>query len=511
MATGQPPWHTLNLRTPVALINWVKRTEGPPPLPEGLSPLLTNFLLRCFQRDPNKRATAKQLLSDPFVAKYQGELAPPKVSTPGSDEESVSDIDNLSRSAAIERIRRASHSDFSARSTSASNSNNSPSSASDQSSATSRSPRSPHSPRAAATATANPVHGNGKIISSRQSEESNRIAVPPVRTLRAGQPASNNQDSGSMFPARTPKPAPLEAQQQQANGGINGVGGGGIGRDLGAGVAGQRQASPRAGGGNVSTPNRPSYPLPLQHGRGDAVAITALAIATAGLEPSTSASPSVAVGRTPRLTTPTRRQSGGGNRTGSASPNPFGGRRRSLDSPSPRSKAATLSTHAALPATVTGKKAEAEPSDQMHDHVGNGAERGRGGTEFRDTDETIIMGPDEGRAEVSSRGLDGARVRRGSCTFHKGGNSDMEGDSAEKIDATRGTAGGDPADSGEAVAQPDVTPGVTMSAGGVQVHGESARLKPRRSGRGERPCIGGGEVNTTSATTAAAVVAAGWR
>ncbi|CAN0527784.1 unnamed protein product, partial [Ectocarpus sp. 8 AP-2014] len=69
MATGQPPWHTLNLRTPVALINWVKRTEGPPPLPDSLSQPLTKFLLRCFERDPSKRATAKELLSDPFVAK----------------------------------------------------------------------------------------------------------------------------------------------------------------------------------------------------------------------------------------------------------------------------------------------------------------------------------------------------------------------------------------------------------------------------------------------------------
>lgn len=109
MATGQPPWHTLNLRTPVALVNWVKNSDGPPPLPEDLSPALTRFLLRCFERDPNKRATAQDLLADPFVTKRPGKV----LKSPGSDGDSVSDIDNLSRTAAIARIRRASCSDCS--------------------------------------------------------------------------------------------------------------------------------------------------------------------------------------------------------------------------------------------------------------------------------------------------------------------------------------------------------------------------------------------------------------
>ena len=104
MATGHPPWHTLNLRTPVALINWVKSTDGPPPLPESLSPPLTAFLLRCFERDPAERATAKQLLSDPFVTRRHETV--PKSSA--SDTDNVSEIDHLSRAAAIARIRRAS-------------------------------------------------------------------------------------------------------------------------------------------------------------------------------------------------------------------------------------------------------------------------------------------------------------------------------------------------------------------------------------------------------------------
>lgn len=107
MATGQPPWHTLNLRSPVALINWVKRTNGPPPLPDDLSKPLNNFLLRCFVRDPEKRATARQLLSDPFIVRRDH---PDKDDAVGSPD-SVSHIDNLSRTAAIARIRRASYSE----------------------------------------------------------------------------------------------------------------------------------------------------------------------------------------------------------------------------------------------------------------------------------------------------------------------------------------------------------------------------------------------------------------
>lgn len=147
MATGQPPWHTLNLRTPVALLNWVKRTEGPPPLPEGLSSRLTKFLLRCFERDPKKRATAKDLLSDPFVSKRHGEV----LKHSASDADSVSDIANLSRTAAIARMRRASCSDCSR-----------PSSAGDSSCASDSTPGSPRSAQQArGTAAAAAGHAGG--------------------------------------------------------------------------------------------------------------------------------------------------------------------------------------------------------------------------------------------------------------------------------------------------------------------------------------------------------------
>lgn len=112
MATGHPPWHTLNLRTPIALVNWVECNDGPPPMPECLSPSLKRFLLRCFERDPTNRATAKQLLSDPFVVNRQHGTASGRSSV--SDAVGmVSEIDDLSRNEAVARIRRASCSDCS--------------------------------------------------------------------------------------------------------------------------------------------------------------------------------------------------------------------------------------------------------------------------------------------------------------------------------------------------------------------------------------------------------------
>ena len=41
-----------------------------PDIPEELSEKARSFILRCFEPDPNKRATATQLLEDPFLAEY---------------------------------------------------------------------------------------------------------------------------------------------------------------------------------------------------------------------------------------------------------------------------------------------------------------------------------------------------------------------------------------------------------------------------------------------------------
>lgn len=68
MATTHPPWKCLNFKTPMALFYHVASTEGPPPLDAyDLSPLLKALLLRCFERDPRKRAHAEELADDPYL------------------------------------------------------------------------------------------------------------------------------------------------------------------------------------------------------------------------------------------------------------------------------------------------------------------------------------------------------------------------------------------------------------------------------------------------------------
>ncbi len=107
MKTGTPPWSSLNLKTPVALIQWIRKSENGPPLPEDgdISPALRVFLGRCFIRDPTKRPTALELLSDPFLEEKSEEMS---VKIQASS--SVSDIELMSPKAAIKAMKRASYS-----------------------------------------------------------------------------------------------------------------------------------------------------------------------------------------------------------------------------------------------------------------------------------------------------------------------------------------------------------------------------------------------------------------
>jgi len=73
MATGEPPWKSLGLRTPVSLFFHIQTSEEPPPLSEKIeaNPKLKNIILRCFARDPNDRPRATELLKDPFFAEEE--------------------------------------------------------------------------------------------------------------------------------------------------------------------------------------------------------------------------------------------------------------------------------------------------------------------------------------------------------------------------------------------------------------------------------------------------------
>ncbi|KAK2729588.1 hypothetical protein CKAH01_02562 [Colletotrichum kahawae] len=60
---GRPPYH--NLAAMPALFAIVN--DDHPPLPEGISPASRDFLMQCFQKDPNLRVTAKKLLRHAWI------------------------------------------------------------------------------------------------------------------------------------------------------------------------------------------------------------------------------------------------------------------------------------------------------------------------------------------------------------------------------------------------------------------------------------------------------------
>eukprot|EP01064_Diplonema_japonicum_P013755 TRINITY_DN21307_c0_g1_i2.p1 TRINITY_DN21307_c0_g1~~TRINITY_DN21307_c0_g1_i2.p1 ORF type:complete len:453 (+),score=41.22 TRINITY_DN21307_c0_g1_i2:149-1507(+) len=63
---GHHPWDASGV-TPFALIFMIGCSEGPPAgLPRDIPLLLEDMVLRCFERDPDERPDAEELLTDPF-------------------------------------------------------------------------------------------------------------------------------------------------------------------------------------------------------------------------------------------------------------------------------------------------------------------------------------------------------------------------------------------------------------------------------------------------------------
>jgi len=60
---GHPPYHTLDPMP--ALFRIVQ--DDCPPIPEGASPIVKDFLYHCFQKDCNLRISAKKLLRHPWM------------------------------------------------------------------------------------------------------------------------------------------------------------------------------------------------------------------------------------------------------------------------------------------------------------------------------------------------------------------------------------------------------------------------------------------------------------
>ncbi|KAJ5714897.1 Cytokinesis protein sepH [Penicillium malachiteum] len=75
---GKPPYH--HLQPMPALFRIVN--DDHPPLPQGASPAVKDFLMQCFQKDPNLRVSAKKLLKHPWIANARrSDSVVPKKST----------------------------------------------------------------------------------------------------------------------------------------------------------------------------------------------------------------------------------------------------------------------------------------------------------------------------------------------------------------------------------------------------------------------------------------------
>ncbi|CAN6622973.1 hypothetical protein TRVA0_009S01134 [Trichomonascus vanleenenianus] len=82
LLTGKPPYH--NLRQMPALFAIVN--DDHPPIPEGLSHQVKDFLLQCFQKDPNLRVSARKLLKHPWMVAVANSESTKKFITPQFDD-----------------------------------------------------------------------------------------------------------------------------------------------------------------------------------------------------------------------------------------------------------------------------------------------------------------------------------------------------------------------------------------------------------------------------------------
>lgn len=84
---GKPPYHKL---APMPALFRIVNDDHPP-VPEGVSPLVRDFLMQCFQKDPNLRVTAKKLLRHPWIMSTK---KADKRQVPVGHEEAVKEVKN---------------------------------------------------------------------------------------------------------------------------------------------------------------------------------------------------------------------------------------------------------------------------------------------------------------------------------------------------------------------------------------------------------------------------------
>lgn len=68
---GKPPYHFLDPMP--ALFRIVQ--DDCPPIPEGASPIVKDFLMHCFTKDVNFRISAKKLLRHPWMVAARKQMA----------------------------------------------------------------------------------------------------------------------------------------------------------------------------------------------------------------------------------------------------------------------------------------------------------------------------------------------------------------------------------------------------------------------------------------------------
>ncbi|KAE8362137.1 hypothetical protein BDV27DRAFT_22035 [Aspergillus caelatus] len=107
---GKPPYY--NLQPMPALFRIVN--DDHPPLPQGASPAVKDFLMQCFQKDPNLRVSAKKLLKHPWIvnARRSDSVVPKKSTEYEEAVKSVQEWNEALRSPEAGTLRRPFRHDY---------------------------------------------------------------------------------------------------------------------------------------------------------------------------------------------------------------------------------------------------------------------------------------------------------------------------------------------------------------------------------------------------------------
>jgi len=97
---GRPPYHALK---PMQALYRIVQDDCPP-IPEGASPIVKDFLYHCFQKDCNLRISAKKLLRHPWMLSAKKQMAEGK-RTKGEVEGSSRPLSNYNFDEAVLKVQ----------------------------------------------------------------------------------------------------------------------------------------------------------------------------------------------------------------------------------------------------------------------------------------------------------------------------------------------------------------------------------------------------------------------